>query len=88
MAASGVLSALAAPLTNTFSRYVESAADEYALQLSNDPVAFISAMTKLTDQNLSVAKPSRLEELLIFDHPSYSQRMAHAHAYSKSKTNS
>lgn len=75
-------SLLVAPVVNTYSRRLEMAADEYALRLTDDPKSFITTMTKLTDQNLAEAQPSRWVELLIYDHPSYTKRVEHAHYYS------
>lgn len=69
------------PLTNVFSRYVEASADEAALELTANPQAFIAAMTKLTNQNLSVADPDRWEELLFYDHPPYTKRVSLAKHY-------
>ncbi len=77
----GVVSLLLAPLTNSFSRQLEAAADGYALSLTDDPGSFISSMTKLTDQNLAEAQPSRWVELLLWDHPSYHRRVEHAKYY-------
>ncbi|MDI6815047.1 MAG: M48 family metallopeptidase [Dehalococcoidales bacterium] len=78
-------SLLVAPVTNTYHRYLEVAADDYALRLTDNPKSFINTMTKLTDQNLSEAEPSRWVELLIYDHPSYSKRVEHAEYYSAHK---
>ncbi|MBA7711139.1 Protease HtpX [subsurface metagenome] len=75
-------SLLVAPMVNTYSRHLETAADEYALRLTDDPKSFITTMTKLTDQNLSEAQPSRWVELLMHDHPSYTKRVEHARYYS------
>ena len=75
-------SLLIAPVVNTYSRYLEMAADKYALRLTNDPKSFITTITKLTDQNLSEAQPSRWVELLMCDHPSYTKRVEHARYYS------
>ena len=72
---------LTAPLMNAYSRHLEAAADEYALWLTDDPGSFIEAMTKLTDQNLAEAQPSRWVELLTCDHPSYSRRVELARNY-------
>ena len=76
-----ILGAIITPLLNTYSRYIERAADKVALQMTPNPHAFITAMTKLTDQNLSEAQPSRWIELLFYDHPSYTNRinMAYSH---------
>ena len=69
------------PLTNAYSRHLETMADETALQLTANPKAFITAMTKLTDQNLSEAQPSQWVELLFYDHPPYTKRIKLAHHY-------
>jgi STE24 endopeptidase len=70
-----VLIVIATPFTNTYSRYVEAAADKAAIELTDKPQAFVSAMTRLTNQNLSVADPNRWVELLFYDHPSYTKRV-------------
>jgi len=69
------------PLINAYSRYVEGSADEAALELTANPRAFVTAMTRLTDQNLTVADPSRWVELLFYDHPPYTKRVDLAHRY-------
>jgi STE24 endopeptidase len=76
-----VLSIIVTPLINAFSRHVEASADEAALELTANPQAFISAMTRLTNQNLSVADPSHWEELLFYDHPPYTKRVSLARSY-------
>ncbi len=76
-----IINLLILPLTNAYSRRLEVAADDYALRLTDNPGSFIGAMTRLTDQNLSEAQPSRWVELLIYDHPCYYKRVAHARAY-------
>jgi len=76
-------SLLLTPLVNAFSRKVESLADKAALELTDNPGAFATAMAKLTDQNLSVAFPSRLVELWYYDHPPYVRRIKLARNYSK-----
>ncbi len=69
------------PFINAYSRYVETSADEAALELTDKPQAFVTAMTKLTDQNLNVADPSRWVELLFYDHPPYNKRVDLAQRY-------
>ncbi len=69
------------PLLNWYNRRVELKADRSALELSRNPQAFISLMTKLTDQNLSEANPSRWIKLLFYDHPTYNERVKLAHDY-------
>jgi STE24 endopeptidase len=77
----GAFGLIVTPLINAYSRYLETSADEAALELTADPQAFITAMTKLTDQNLAVAAPSRWVELLFYDHPSYTKRVGLARRY-------
>jgi STE24 endopeptidase len=69
------------PFVNAYSRYIEASADEAALEMTADPQAFITAMTKLTDQNLAVAAPSRWVEFLFYDHPPYTKRVGLARRY-------
>ncbi len=80
-------SLLVAPLINSYSRHLEVAADEYTLRLTDNPESFINTMTKLTNQNLTEAQPSRWVELLTYDHPSYNKRVEHARYYSTHKPN-
>jgi STE24 endopeptidase len=67
------------PALNWYSRRLEGAADETALTLTNKPQAFLSLMTRLTDQNLSEAEPTRWTKLLFYDHPTYNERAKLAH---------
>ncbi len=80
-----VLGLMTAPLLATFSRYIEGQADLYTIRLTNMPDAFISAMTRLTDQNLAEAKPPRWVEVLMDDHPSYRQRVDMARRFKKTQ---
>jgi len=69
------LSLVLSPALNAYSRHLEAAADRYALSLTGDRKAFTGLMTKLTDQNLSDARPSRWAEVLFYDHPPYWKRV-------------
>ncbi len=69
------------PLVNTYSRYLEASADKTAVELTANPQAFVTAMAKLTEQNLAVAQPSRWVEVLFCDHPSYTKRVNLARRY-------
>lgn len=77
----------AMPLLAWFSRRREAAADAYALEVSGDPEVFLSAMTRLTDQNLAEARPSGFLERLGQDHPSYEDRVKMAEEFSGSDLN-
>lgn len=72
---------IVSPLTNAYSRHIEKAADVAALELSANPAAFITAMTRLADQNLTEYQPARWVELLFYDHPPYNKRVGLAQRY-------
>jgi STE24 endopeptidase len=79
----GIFMFLFQPLINWYDRRIELAADKSALELSNNPQAFINLMAKLTDQNLSEAEPSKWVKLLFYDHPTYEERVTLARNYDK-----
>ncbi len=72
---------VAMPLANAFSRALERQADRFALRLTRKPDAFISAMRRLSVQNLADTKPSPVIEALLHGHPSISRRIAAAEAF-------
>lgn len=75
-AALGVFGLMTLPLTNGFSRLVESQADVYALETTRDAAAFLSAMTRLANQNLAELNPPGWVVFLLDDHPSTGRRLA------------
>ncbi len=77
----GVASMLLSLAGTGYSRHVEAAADAYALELTGDPDSFITAMTRLVDQNLAEAEPNRWLEILFHGHPSYRSRVNMARYY-------
>ena len=78
----GVFGLVTLPLTNTYSRWRERLADEYALQVTRNGPAFASAFTRLANQNLADADPPAWEEFLLYSHPALGKRIAMAQAYS------
>jgi STE24 endopeptidase len=58
--AGGATMVAATPVVNALSRRNERRADSYALSLTHQPAAFISAMKRLAAQNLAEERPSRL----------------------------
>jgi STE24 endopeptidase len=77
-----LLSTLALPLVNAFSRrYIERPADRYALELTGQPAAFISSMEKLTRLNLTDPAPPRLIKYLLYSHPPVAERIAAARQF-------
>ena len=69
------------PLGNLWSRWREVKADEYALRMSRNPQAFISAITRLANQNLADADPPAWVEFLLHSHPSISKRVVMAQCF-------
>ncbi len=69
------------PLSNAWSRWREVMADTYALETTQKPQAFINAMTRLANQNLSDAEPPAWVEFLLHSHPSIHKRVARAENY-------
>ena len=76
------VSLVALPIANWLSRKAETAADLYALNLTGMKDQFISAMTKLGDQNLSQQQPNALVEFIFHSHPSIQHRIDKANGWS------
>jgi len=71
------------PLRNGYSRFLEREADGFAIEETANRDSFISCMEKLASQNLADRDPSRLVELLFYDHPPISKRVEFARGYKK-----
>jgi STE24 endopeptidase len=63
------------PAVNALSRINERSADRFALGLTGQPEAFISAMRRLGTQNLAEQRPSRLALWLFHTHPPIEERI-------------
>ena len=74
----GIVTAASVPLINTYSRRRETAADDFALEITGDRVKFVSAMEKLGEVNLAVRDPHPLLEVLLHSHPSIGRRVRSA----------
>lgn len=72
----GAFALVTMPLTNAYSRWRERLADEYALNLTRNPEAFITAMSRLANQNLAEADPERWVVLLLSSHPPLRERIS------------
>ena len=70
------------PLGNAWSRWREVKADRYALAKTGNAAAFISAMTRLANQNLAEADPPAWVEFLLHSHPSIKSRIQLARNWS------
>jgi STE24 endopeptidase len=80
LAASGV-SLVTIPAAHAMSRAFERNADAFALNLTGNPAAFVSAMRRLGEQNLAEDDPSRLVQWLFYSHPPVRARIAAAQQF-------
>ena len=81
MLAMGVVSLILMPLRNALSRSHERRADRYALTMTRNLEAFVSAMKRLSAQNLAEEEPSPIVEALFHSHPSISARISAARSF-------
>ena len=79
--AAGAVSLVMVPFAHAMSRAFERSADRFALDLTRNPSAFISAMRRLGTQNLAEDRPSRLVQWLFYSHPPLRERIAAAEAF-------
>jgi len=77
----GILGLVTMPVTNGISRWRESLADRYALQVTNKAKAFESAMTRLANQNLAEVDPESWVVFLFYSHPPLRDRIQMAQAF-------
>ena len=77
----GAVSLVMVPVAHAMSRAFERSADRFALTLTRNPDAFISAMKRLATQNLAEEHPSRLVQVLFYSHPPVRERIAAAQAF-------
>lgn len=83
MLAGGAWSFVMLPLANALSRAQERAADRYAIETTGNPEAFVSAMKRLSQQNMAEDRPSRLVRLLFYSHPPIRERIEAARAFTR-----
>jgi STE24 endopeptidase len=69
------------PIANALSRAHERRADQYALRMTRNAPAFVSAMKRLAAQNLAEERPSRAVEIFFHSHPPIRARIAAANAW-------
>jgi STE24 endopeptidase len=81
VAAVGTVSLALMPLGLAISRRHERRADRFALDLTGNPDAFLSAMRRLGAQNLAEDSPSRLAQWLFYSHPPLEERLQAARAW-------
>jgi Zn-dependent protease with chaperone function len=79
--AAGAVSFVMVPLAHAMSRAFERSADRFALALTRNPAAFVSAMRRLAAQNLAEEQPSRFVQVLFYSHPPVRERIAAAQGF-------
>jgi STE24 endopeptidase len=79
--AAGAVTLVMLPAAHALSRAYERRADRFALELTGNPGAFISAMRRLGAQNLAEEQPSRIIQWLFYSHPPIRERIAAAQAF-------
>jgi STE24 endopeptidase len=83
--AGGAVSLALMPLANALSRAHERSADRYALEMTKNVPAFVSAMKRLGAQNLAEEHPSRIVQILFYTHPPVTARIDAAHAWAATR---
>ena len=80
----GAIGLCVKPLLNAVSRSHERRADSYALQMTSNPAAFITAMKRLGQQNLAEDSPSKLVQAFFYTHPPIKERLRAAQSWGSS----
>jgi STE24 endopeptidase len=81
--AAGAVSLVMLPAAHALSRAHERRADRFALDLTKNPSAFISAMKRLGVQNLAEEDPSPIVQWLFYSHPPLGDRIAAAQRFGR-----
>ena len=77
----GVIGLCVKPVMNAVSRSHERRADRYALKMTENPSAFITAMKRLGQQNLAEDSPSKLVQAFFYTHPPIRERLRAAESW-------
>ncbi|MDO8603015.1 MAG: M48 family metallopeptidase [Candidatus Omnitrophota bacterium] len=85
--ATTILSIPLIPAANALSRRMEKDADKFALKATGDVSAFMATMKRLGEQNLADVNPGRFYEIMLYDHPPISRRIALAESLKGSAKN-
>lgn len=71
----GVISFASSPFTNAVSRHQEKAADQYAIELTNNSDAAVATFQELSKAGLSEANPPFLVKIFKYGHPTIMERI-------------
>ena len=63
------------PIINYASRHMEREADAFEINLTKDREAAISTMIKLSEESLSIPRPSRIYKIWYYTHPPVEERI-------------
>ena len=77
----GAYGLVTSPLENVISRWRESLADDYALKATGKYKAFVSAFTRLANQNLSEVDPEKWVVFMFYGHPPLGERIRKAEGW-------
>jgi Zn-dependent protease with chaperone function len=81
--AAGLVSAPTGLIGNRLSRAIERRADEFSLELSGSPEAFVSFERTIAVQNVADLEPPRWVRALLASHPPTTERIGAAVAWSR-----
>lgn len=70
-----------APITNAYSRSMETEADRFELELTRNNFATATATVKLHQQSLTMPEPGSVYMLWTYDHPTFKSRVDFANNY-------
>ena len=71
----------ASPFTNFASRYQETRADKYAIEMTKNPEAAITSFQELSRSGLSQINPPFLVKIFRYTHPSMLDRISSLEEY-------
>ena len=81
----GAYGLITMPITNTYSRWRERRADQFALDVTKMNAVYASAMVRLANQNLAEADPEPWVEFLLYSHPSLGKRIKMANEWNPNR---
>jgi len=79
---------LTLPLINGVSRLAEAQADDFALAISQKPVAAVAMFEGMARENLAVVDPPTWEKFIFYSHPPIANRIEKARSFVKSPVTS
>ncbi|KKK36424.1 peptidase M48 [Mesobacillus campisalis] len=82
-----MLAFAASPLSNFVSRYQETRADRYAIEMTDHPEAAITSFQELSQAGLSQVNPPLLVKIFRYGHPTMLERISRLEEYEIQKRN-